>query len=110
MKSTDGKRDDLDGGAGIDQAEADRGLDVVTSGGGRRVPTASGLFLSRPASHVATHFTTPSVQGDVLVWWDDAHVTVTSSRLLTPTMLAVLDRTLPSSASATAAADSGAAG
>jgi Ca2+-binding RTX toxin-like protein len=31
MKSTDGVKDDLDGGAGIDQAEFDRGLDVVRS-------------------------------------------------------------------------------
>ncbi len=76
----------------------------------RRGVTGAGARFAPLHDLACTYDPCPLVQGDVLLWRDDAHLTVTFSRLLAPTLGALLDSALPASGSAEGAADSGASG
>ena len=61
----------------------------------RRGATGAGARFAPLHDLACTYDPCPLVQGDVLVWRDDAHLTVTFSRLLAPSLGALLDSALP---------------
>ncbi len=71
----------------------------------RRGVTGAGARFAPLHDQACTYDPCPVVQGDVLVWRDDAHVTVTFSRLLAPTLGALLDTALTASRRAVGGAD-----
>ncbi len=63
----------------------------------RRGVTDAGARFSTLHDQVCTYDPCPLVQGDTLLWRDDAHLTVTFSRLLTPSLGPLLDAALTAS-------------
>lgn len=63
----------------------------------RRGVTDAGARFSTLHDQVCTYDPCPLVQGDTLLWRDDAHLTVTFSRQLAPSLGPLLDAALPAS-------------
>jgi hypothetical protein len=86
-------RDDMSACATRRMAPAAREMEAAL----RRGVTDAGARFSTLHDQVCTYDPCPLVHGDTLLWRDDAHLTVTFSRQLAPTLGPLLDAALPTS-------------